>query len=143
MYLKLCFLGSLLAGACPVASAYTLTCNYGAHPSPTPPGTSNPTVYSRLDWTTSEQAHASGIFFSSVAYDPNSTLIGSLQTDIPLPQPVASWFSHVVVVGSPFPVGEWSVTSQAYAYQWFFFEGVWYRLLSDIPKDCSVRGHIP
>jgi len=125
------------------ANAFTHTCEYGPPPPNPPPGTTNPTLYSRLDWTTAENPTANGLRMFSSALDPNSTLIGYLESYVPLPQTTPSWLAHVLVLGSPFQVGVYSIGSHASAFVLIFFEGRYWPVDIGYLSSCNTSGHIP
>src|SRR5688572_15329564 len=102
MVLMLALLGS------GTSYALTLSCHYGAPPAGAPSGTTNPTLYSRVDYTTSENPTAQGIYLETRANGPSGYL-GQLFTTIPLPQSQSSYFGHVLTLGSPFQVGVYSI----------------------------------
>lgn len=142
--LRMFLLLTTLALACADdAAAFTHSCIYGPPPAGTPPDLSNPAVYGRLDWTTSENATANGVRMFSRAWDPTNTYLGELRLYVPTPQPSPGWWIHAVAWGSPIPAGEYRVYSEASAYVFIFFEGAYWPVDIGFFSSCLRAGNIP
>ncbi|HEY0684543.1 MAG TPA: hypothetical protein VGD45_19555 [Steroidobacter sp.] len=144
MYFKSCFVVALLSLiSWQNAAAFTHSCEYGPPPAGSPPSLSNPAVYARLDWTLSENPTANGLFMQSRAWDPTNTDLGTLQLVVPLPASAPGWWIHAVAFGSPIPVGEYRVGSQATAFVYVYFEGALWMVEIGYLSACQAAGHIP